>query len=1164
MQTCATIDRGGRTMELQKLTIHNIASFEDAEIDFGKQPLVDSDVFLITGKTGAGKSTILDAICLALYAQTPRLDSTKMQGEANDGDNTVKIDDTRQLMRRNTGEAFVSLTFIGSNGVHYEAIWSVARAFKKATGKMQPKSWQLKNIDTSETLKKEKEIEAEIKAAVGLDFNQFCRTTMLPQGEFTRFLNSTDNEKAEILEKITGVDIYSRIGAKVFAVTGQKEQTWKEAKRLVEGCRTLTEAEIAGEKKQIAELDSMLEKLKADSKTDSDKRDWIRLDERMAKSVTDAETALQKAKDATQSEESKTKERRIKDWRDTIEARGWMSEIQKADDEQKAQQQKQKRLAEDYARLLGGKLHAENEAKKIGERLEKVGKLIGDEANKAVVYENEQTIRGHLTTVSMGRDFITRQKGAIAKAEKQLTDTLSPAFEKAKQDAVAARTKTKEYEALVKEQEKAVEEMHLPALRNEQNEAKTLVDKTDKAIERIGTLDEAKRRHAGKRLSLDEQSAAIKAKKDESDRMETSINDARIKMETCKENLDRQKDTVNKLAVSMRAKLHEGDTCPVCGQKIVAALPHEELLEELVKGLHDEYDKAEAAHRKLVDSKKTLDAEAKAISAGYRRELKAFSEDESVQQAIGKAMEACRACGIEALDEGTMSVLQQLKEKEESAYETLAARIKEGEAKESIARQLRKTLEDTRNASDALAETAKEAEEAVIACKGRIDTTKQLIEAKASEVGKAEKEVADLLTAGDWTVDWEKEPQVFAETLKIAAKAYRQHVDEQQRLNRQLENHHTNSNNVDAVVGRIRQTVPEWEGVAAGPVNEIPNLLDEANHIANQITVVTTQLHGAEERHKGNSKKLKEFMDVNPSMSTDRLTELSAFTDSAIAKAEAELRQQGNAELAAKTTLDNSVKQLEEHRQHKPELTDDDTMESLTARIDGYAAQMSAADQRKGSIKQELRADDERKTELGTLIKDADDKKADYEKWSHLNGLIGDATGNKFRKIAQSYVLSSLIHSANSYMKTLTDRYTLKVTPGTFVISIEDAYQGFASRAASTISGGESFLVSLSLALALSDIGQTLSVDTLFIDEGFGTLSGEPLQNAIDTLRSLHTKAGRHIGIISHVEELQEKIPVQVHVCQDNKSSCSIIRFVPDVTGKASAQASFAGTCGGA
>ena len=109
---------------------------------------------------------------------------------------------------------------------------------------------------------------------------------------------------------------------------------------------------------------------------------------------------------------------------------------------------------------------------------------------------------------------------------------------------------------------------------------------------------------------------------------------------------------------------------------------------------------------------------------------------------------------------------------------------------------------------------------------------------------------------------------------------------------------------------------------------------------------------------------------------------------------------------------------------------------------------------------------------------------------------------------------------------------------------VEDAHDGFARRAVSTISGGESFIVSLSLALALSDIGHMLSVDILFIDEGFGTLSGEPLSRAIDTLKTLHRKSGRRVGIISHVEELKAKVPTQIQVIQEGKSSKSTIKIV--------------------
>ena len=209
-------------MKLQKLIIHNIASIEDATIDFSAEPLSNNELFLITGKTGSGKSTILDAICLALYANTPRLKSTNMQGDVQDGAKSLKINDPRQLMRHNTSDAFVSLTFLGNNQTLYEATWSIARAHNKLSGNIQDNKWSLKNLHTGTILSKVDEITSEITHAVGLDFNQFCRTTLLAQGEFTRFLNSKDEEKAEILEKITGVDIYTKIGKKIYDIILQK------------------------------------------------------------------------------------------------------------------------------------------------------------------------------------------------------------------------------------------------------------------------------------------------------------------------------------------------------------------------------------------------------------------------------------------------------------------------------------------------------------------------------------------------------------------------------------------------------------------------------------------------------------------------------------------------------------------------------------------------------------------------------------------------------------------------------------------------------------------------------------------------------------------------------------------------------------------------------
>ena len=358
-------------MKLQKLTIHNIASIEDAVIDFESQPLADSEVFLITGKTGAGKSTILDAICLALYADTPRLDSTKMQGDTKDGEKSVRIDDPRQLMRRNTGEAFVTLTFIGSNGVHYEAVWSVARARKKVTGNLQSKYWQLKNVDNGYIINKDREIEAEIKVAVGLDFSQFCRTTMLAQGEFTRFLNSRDDEKAEILEKITGVDVYSKIGAKVFEITSGKKQIFDEAMLLIQGTHTLSDEDINNYRNELHALDLQYNELKAATDKENGKLQWIRTDIELSGVLRDATEAYRQTLNVVESDDFKQKEGIIKDWFSTIDARRWAIGIKDAESVKKQQKEMLDSLAGEFAVMLGGGIYARSEVKKIDNGIKK-------------------------------------------------------------------------------------------------------------------------------------------------------------------------------------------------------------------------------------------------------------------------------------------------------------------------------------------------------------------------------------------------------------------------------------------------------------------------------------------------------------------------------------------------------------------------------------------------------------------------------------------------------------------------------------------------------------------------------------------------------------------------------------------------------------------------
>ena len=503
-------------MKLQKLTIHNIASIEDATIDFDAQPLADSEVFLITGKTGAGKSTILDAICLALYADTPRLDTTKMQGDTLDGEKAVKIDDPRQLMRRNTGEASVTLTFIGSNGCSYEASWSVARARNKATGNLKSKEWQLHNLDTDICLTKEREIREEIHAAIGLDFKQFCRTTLLAQGEFTRFLNSKDDEKAEILEKITGVSVYTKIGAKVYEITNQKKRLWEDAEQLVKNVQTLSDEVIAQKKEEITALETQYQEVKKQHDTDKKKCDWLKTDAELAGKVKKATEDSEKAAAITQSEDFKKAEALVSQWQATIEARNWLT--------------------------------TKNKAKR---------------------------------DIEEGKTAIGKQQDIIDAENKKLTETLNPAFEKAGKEAETAKVLYERQQVALQSQEANLAALNLSGLRKQREETKDLQQNIKTANDLVTSVAEAKEKVENARQALAKSLVSIEESKKKQEEYPAKIHDAEVKMNTCKELLDKQKDTIDKFAKTMRQKLHVGDKCPVCGQEIVSELPHEEELAEL-------------------------------------------------------------------------------------------------------------------------------------------------------------------------------------------------------------------------------------------------------------------------------------------------------------------------------------------------------------------------------------------------------------------------------------------------------------------------------------------------------------------------------------------------------------------------------------------------------
>ena len=1134
-------------MKLQQLTIHNIASIEHAEIDFEAQPLVDSDVFLITGKTGAGKSTILDAICIALYANTPRLENTYMQGESTDNDKKITTKDPRQIMRRNTSEAYVSLTFVGNNNIHYQATWSVARAHKKITGNLQPKQWELKNLDNGNTLNKDNEIITEIFSAIGLDFNQFCRTTMLAQGEFTRFLNSKDDEKAAILEKITGVDIYSKIGAKIYKITQEKQQEWANANAQINNIATLSNEEIQSKEETIKSLSTESQKLDNTQKSNTTKINWITKENELIQIKTDAEKAYNEAKTIVENEEFKRRENIVVEWNATIEARQWLSEKDEAEKNKNTKEQQLANLQLQYIDALKGLNFNKQELNNLQSSIATTQKLIDAEKDKSTIYENAQTIIADLNFIASCNKSISDNQITLKEKNDYLSTTLRLALEQAKTETERAKNEYTNQENLLKKQEAILETFNLSDLHKQQTDTEKLIINIDDAIKKINALTEQKEKHESTRIALAKHLSEIKTKQEESTKLDTPISEAKIKMDAQKEVYEKQKDSIDKFATTIRQKLRHGDICPVCCQKIEAELPLDKELSKLVSSLEQNFKDAEQNHNDLTEQKNKLEAEIKAETTTYNRDKTAFDNDSSVVNAETTAINACHLCNIKTLDDTTPTKLDILKKTTENNLEVLTTKISEAETQNEKVKALREFTNELNKTKQDLIEQQNKAQSDVDKCNNEINTLNTLVKEKKEQINEAKNRINQSITTNDWSINWTTSPLEFAEALKKSADTYSDNIKKLNNLQSKFEAAKIENNTISTTINRIKETMPSWTTLTSDEIVFKENLFNIVTNISNSLTETTTQLNSALTTINDRTEKLNQFFTNKPYININRLYELNQLSSTQITAETKSLNADHTNVTTTQSQLNSAQKAYKVHQDNKPIITEEDTLDNLTSRNKQINELLDINNQKIGAIKQELKTDQENKSQKGKLIEEAKVKEEIYLKWTQLNNLIGDATGNKFRKIAQSYVLSNLIHSANFYMKTLTDRYTLKVTPGTFVISIEDAYQGFTSRVASTISGGESFLVSLSLALALSDIAENLSVDTLFIDEGFGTLSGDALQNAINTLRNLHTKAGRHVGIISHVEELKEKIPVQIQVIQEGNSSSSTIKIIPEI-----------------
>lgn len=1132
-------------MKLKKLIIHNIASIEDATIDFEKNPLNSSDVFLISGKTGSGKSTILDAICLALYGNIPRLENSRMKGEIKDGEKYVNITNPSQLLRRNTGEGFVELCFKGNNGYDYISRWSIARARKRPGGNLQPKEWSLRNESCNFTYTKDIDIIEEINKAVELDFTQFCRTTMLAQGDFSKFLNSDDKQKAEILEKITGMDVYSKIGAKVYEITSLRCKAWEETKEKLNGIEVFSEEKISELTNESNEIDSSYAKIKKEIESDRIILEWLQKNREISSNLLSLRREVQNSVDALNDVDLKKKESIVNDWNRTREVRSTITSMKNNEETISKEQSEFEKLKDRYIYILKGLNQEIGNRSFIEKKIQGNKEYLEIQSHNKKTLENSEVIVVYLQSIAHSRENIKNEN-------------IKSVINKDKLSILSSELKNKEenFQVHSKELKKIEEEKNQKEIKFNPETLQNLNHNLQRNEELIGDIkllrqrvknygDEADKISKKKR-DLDLRKASLAAKVEEQKIKEAMMHKAKEKEERAKEIYESQKDTVDKFAIAMRAKLQIGANCPVCRQKIENVFKDESGLQELIIGYKKDLEFAEEERKTLELTVNSLKGEIALMQTTIENEIILITDSEkAIEEIIEGIISDCFKLNINYEKDQIASELKSMLDLKEKEKIELTSAIRKEEKLQSLLKTIQRNFEIKRKEVENLKDEIHKLIESINEKKKELEISSGLIAEEKIKINRVI-ENAKSLVMEEWKDEYPEEPFYWSKKIENSSKEYKRKIQEKEQLEKSYLESSILISTLEDSIARIKEMVSEWIEFTTEDSLKIENIQKLAENLAFTVSAKITLLKSLKISQGEMTSQIDNFINSNIDLDLKKILALNALSPEEINKLGNELTEANNRLLSAKTKLEEEEKRADLHLTQKPEtLSENDGEQEFIKRIDTAEIKIRNLVEKKGGIQQLLQTDSQNKERLAKMIEEVESKKTEYDKWNRLNNLIGNTDGTKFRKIAQSYVLDSLVHGANHYMNTLSGRYRLKTVPGTFVIIVEDAYQGYVTRSVATLSGGETFLVSLSLALALSDIGTTLGVDTLFIDEGFGTLSGEPLHNAITTLRSLHSKTGKHVGIISHVEELQEKIPVQIRVEQSGHNSSSEIRILP-------------------
>jgi exonuclease SbcC len=1187
------------------------------QVDFTHPDYASDGIFAITGPTGAGKTTILDAVCLGLYGRTPRLDKvTKSSNE---------------IMSRQTGECFAEVTFETQKG-RFRCHWSQHRARRQAEGELQPSRHEIADADSGSVLEsKITQVGAFIEKVTGMDFERFTRSMLLAQGGFTAFLQAPPDERAPILEQITGTEIYSLISTKVherrteernqlellqaefkgIRVLGEGEEkdlqtALKEKRGLetelegrVEGLRkaTLWLDRVAALESEITELNTLL--LDFEERRLAFAPESIRLEK--SRRALGLEGDYRGVAALRVQQQAETRELAVAVAMLPGKERGCAATLalkQAAETGLNEARTRQVAEAEIFKKVRDLDVRLGEQKKQVEEKAGAIAEIeVRGKGYRSNIVSLEQALKQARTGLDTIRDYQDKHAAdaalltglaVIAREFESLRDCeakhakacgeLTAAEGQKKSAASACRRFEADHESSRMAFEKKRTDLgrltekigvllkgrdigrwrdEVDALKERERiliQAGETVDRIDKAGRvLVGLKTALETFHAGQ----EKISGEIKTSSERKAILEKEIGT----LETEVSLLGRIRDLEEE-----RRRLEDGRPCPLCG---AADHPY-------AKGNLPEFNRTEAALKKTkAESKKVSEA----LGRLAAEEAKAAAEIRHAEKETGER-QAARAAdektcgglllrsGIEAAPEeravkvresladvrtiiaetvATVAVAEEKGREEkavQAALETMRAQFeKQGKVLQEVRHQLKTACreqerltkerdfaaEETRKAQVAVLQGVEPLGVAELPAIGLDAVLRDLAGRRDQwQAGQDEKTIAEK-RIGEMKAALDKDSALLASLERDLAARCRDRDD----LLRQVESLSDSrrelfgERNADQEEKRLAEAVDRAGGTFEKAREEYGKIEKEIGALKEKIALLKEKT----------GKQAEELAQAEENL-TERIHK-AGFKDEAgflsaclTGEARERLADRETALVKEKTELDARRRDRSEAlAAERGKRVTDQTGESLREAIGACDSNLRQLRGDIGAIKNSLGENEKWKEKQRDHIKKLDARKRECARWDDLHLLIGSADGKKFRNFAQGLTFEMMTVHANRQLKKMTDRYVLIRDPSQpLELNVIDNYQAGEIRSTKNLSGGESFIVSLALALGLSQMAsRNVRVDSLFLDEGFGTLDDEALETALSTLGGLH-REGKLIGVISHVTALKELIGTQIQV----------------------------------